>query len=129
MNCINNLLLRLKKAQSIQKVHDVEEKKHEEEKDQYVLSWRSSHKIMHCLIKVENATYKINQTKFPSFSALIEGYMRKAEDDVYHLTRALQNPKTKKSVKNRNSRIDNPDPESLSWYHGTVGNKVLFCHP
>ena len=108
----------------MQKVHDDEGKNHEEEKDKYVLSWKSSHKMMHCFIKIENATYKINQTKFSSFPALIESYMRKPEDDVYHLTRELQNPKTKKAVKNRNSRRD--DPETLSWYHGTVDNKVFF---
>ena len=110
----------------MQRVQAAEEKSFDEEKDTYVLSWKSSHKIMHCIIKIDKATYKINQKKFSSFPALIEGYMRKPEDDVYHLTRALQNPKTKKSVKNRHSRIDNP--ESLSWYHGTVGNKVSFCH-
>ena len=112
------LLLRLKKAQSMQKVHDDEGKNHEEEKDKYVLSWKSSHKMMHCFIKIEEVT------------ALIESYMRKPEDDAYHLTRALhgpallQNPKTKKALKN--SRKD--QPESLSWYHGTVGIKVSFKH-
>ena len=91
----------------MQKVQEVQEKSVEEEKDKYVLSWKSNHKMMHCLIKIENAT------------ALIESYMRKPEHDVYHLTRALQNPKT-------NLRRDKP--ESLSWYHGTVDNKVSFRH-
>ena len=96
----------------MQKVQEIQEKSFEEEEDKYVLSWKSIHKMMHCFIKIEKAT------------ALIESYMRKPEDDVYHLTRALPNPNTKKAVENRNLRRDHP--ESLSWYHGTVDNKVFF---
>lgn len=50
--------------------------------------------------------------------------MRKPEDDVYHLTRELRNPNIDDTVGMRNSRRD--QPESLSWYHGTVDNNVCF---
>ena len=80
---------------------------------------------MHCIIQIENSNYKINRAKFPSFPSLIQYYMRKPEDDVYHLTRELRNPNIDEAVVMRNSRRD--QPESLSWYHGTVDNNVRFC--
>ena len=107
----------------MKKVHEVGEKNFEEEKDNYVLTWKSNQKIMHCIIQIENSNYRINKTKFSSFPSLIQYYMRKPEDDVYHLTRELRNPKIDEAVGIRNSRRD--QPESLSWYHGTVDNKVF----
>lgn len=109
----------------MKKVQEVGEKRFEEEKDNYVLTWKSSQKIMHCIIQIENSNYKINRRKFSSFPSLIQYYMRKPKDDVYHLSRELRNPKIDKAVGMRNSRRD--QPESLSWYHGTVDNKVCFC--
>ena len=79
---------------------------------------------MHSIIQIENGKYKINRTKFSTFPALIESYMRKSEDDAYYLTGELQNPKIDKASEVIDSHRD--QPESLSWYHGTVGNKVLF---
>ena len=98
------------------------EKSIEEGKDSYVLSWRSRKKMMHSIIQIENGTYKINRAKFSTFPALIASYMRKSEDDAYHLTGELQNPKIDKVSEVSDSHRD--QPESLSWYHGTVGNQV-----
>ena len=112
-----NIFFRIKKKKD-------GEKSFEEEKDSYALSWRSRKKMMHSIIQIENGTYKINRTKFSTFPALIESYMRKSEDDAYCLTVELRNLKIDKASEVRDSHRDRP--ESLSWYHGTVGNKVLF---
>ena len=82
--------------------------------------------MMHSIIQIENGTYKINRAKFSTFPSLIESYMRKSEDDAYRLTGELQNPKIDKALEVRDSQRD--QPESLSWYHGTIGNQVYhFC--
>ena len=81
---------------------------------------------MHSIIQIENGTYKINRAKFSTFPALIASSMRKSEDDAYHLTGELQNPKIDKVSEVSDSHRD--QPESLSWYHGTIGNQVYnFC--
>ena len=97
----------------------------EEEMNEYVLSWKSRNrekKFMHSKIQIENGEYKINRTKFPSFPELIDSYMMKPEDDKFHLSGELENPEIAKPSKNRHSR---DSPESLSWYHGKVGNQVF----
>ena len=94
------------------------------DEDRYVLSWRSRRKIMHSFIKINNNKFQINVAKFSTFPALIECYKRKPENDEFHLAEGLPNPRINTFVKNRNSRRDSP--ESLSWYHGTVGHEVQF---
>ena len=103
------------------RVKKVQEGKDE---DRYVLSWRSRRKIMHSFIKINNNKFQINVAKFSTFPALIECYKRKPENDEFHLAEGLPNPRINTFVKNRNSRRDSP--ESLSWYHGTVGHEVQF---
>ena len=79
--------------------------------------------MVHSIIKIENGKFYIsNASKYSSFPALVESYMRKPDDNKYYLSEGLLNPKIDKAARSRNSKRD--QPESLLWYHGTVGKEV-----
>ena len=93
----------------------------------YVLVFVSVTKIMHCIIQMEDGMFWINKTKYPSFPALVDGYMNKKKGDDYYLLTGLNNrdlpicDDDKMTLSKTSSRNQ---PRSLPWYHGKLSNKV-----
>ena len=102
-------------------------KKTEDGKTEYVLTFISTKRIMHSIIHVENGMFWINKSKYPSFPALVDGYMNKKKGDDYYLLTGLNNrdlpicDDDKMTLSKTSSRNQ---PRSLPWYHGKLSNKV-----
>ena len=103
--------------------------KTEDGQKNYVLTFVSANRILNCIIYMKDGMFWINKSiKYPSFPALVDGYMNKKRGDYYLLTGLNNlNPNICDDDKILLSNISlRNQPRSLPCYHGKLNNKVIY---